>query len=46
MAHKRKPTGHQKQIRFLAIFFGVLMLLIVVGMMLLLNRPVGGYRWL
>jgi hypothetical protein len=43
MSHKRRPTGHQKQIRFLAIFFGVVMILSVVGMILLLNRPVGGY---
>lgn len=44
MGNKRRPTAHQKQIRFLAILFGVIMLLVVVGLMLLLNRPVGGYH--
>ncbi len=44
MAHKRRPTGHQKQIRFLMFLLGAIMLLVVVGLMLLLNRPVGGYH--
>jgi hypothetical protein len=44
MPHKRRPTAHQKQIRFLMIFFGAVMLLVLVGVMLLLNRPVGGYH--
>ena len=44
MGNKRKPTPHQKQIRFLMIFFGALMVIIVVALMLLLNRPVGGYH--
>jgi len=46
MAHKRRPTAHQKQIRFLAILFGIIMILVVVGLLLLLNKPVGGYHWL
>jgi hypothetical protein len=40
---KRRPTAHQKQIRFLAIFFGTLLVLLLIGLMLLLNKPVGGY---
>jgi hypothetical protein len=44
MGNKRKPSAHQKQIRFLAILFGAIMVIIVVGLMLLLNRPVGGYH--
>ena len=44
MAHKRRPTAHQKQIRFLAILFVIIMILAIVGLMLLLNRPVGGYH--
>ena len=44
--HKRKPTAHQKQIRLLAILAGVIMILIVVGVILLFNQPVGGYNWL
>jgi hypothetical protein len=43
MPHKRRPTDHQKQIRFLAILFALIMILVVVGTMLLLNRPMGGY---
>ncbi len=44
MGHKRKPTAHQKQIRFLAVLLGILMLLAGIGVMLLLNRPAGGYH--
>jgi hypothetical protein len=44
MGHKRRPTAHQKQIRFLMFLFGALMLLVLLGVMLLLNRPVGGYH--
>jgi hypothetical protein len=43
MARKRSLTAHQKQIRFLAILFGVVMLIAVLGIILLVNRPVGGY---
>jgi hypothetical protein len=43
MGHKRRPTAHQRQIRFLMIFFGAIMVIAVVVMIVLLNRPVGGY---
>jgi Flp pilus assembly protein TadB len=36
---KRKPTAHQKQIRFLAVFAAALMVLFVVALLWLLNRP-------
>ena len=42
MGHKRKPTAHQRQIRFLAFLFGTIMVAVVVAVMLLLNRPPGG----
>jgi hypothetical protein len=34
---KRKPSFHQKQIKFLAIFFGAIAILIAIGILLLLN---------
>ena len=43
VGHKRRPSAYQKQIRFLTILFAVIMILILVGLILLLNRPVGGY---
>ena len=43
MAHKRRPTAHQKQIRFLMVLAAIVMILCVVGLIVLLNRPVGGY---
>jgi hypothetical protein len=46
MGHKRKPTAHQKQIRVIAIFASVLLIAAVVGMILMMNQPVGGYNWL
>jgi len=46
MGHKRKPSAFQKQVRFFAILAGVVMILFVVGVILLYNRPVGGYNWL
>jgi len=46
MAHKRRPTAHQKQIRFIAILAIVVLMIAVVGVILLLNQPVGGYQWL
>lgn len=39
MGHKRKPSPHQKQIRFFMIFFGAIMILAAVGVILLLERP-------
>jgi t-SNARE complex subunit (syntaxin) len=44
MGHKRKPTSHQKQIRFLGILFGAIMVVVVVVVLVLLNRPPGGYH--
>jgi len=43
MGKKRQASGHQKQILFLSLFFGALMIIAVVGLLLLINRPVGGY---
>jgi len=34
----RRPTAHQRQIRFFAVFFGVLMIGVVVTLLWLLNR--------
>jgi hypothetical protein len=45
VGHKRKLTSHQRQIRFILILFGTIMVVAVVGLILLLNRPVGGYQW-
>jgi predicted nucleic acid-binding Zn ribbon protein len=42
--HKRRPTPHQKQVRFMMFFFGAIMILVVVALLLLFNRPVGGYH--
>jgi hypothetical protein len=39
MGHKRKPTPHQKQIRFFVFFFGALVILIAVGIIVLMNQP-------
>jgi len=44
MGHKRRATAHQRQIRFLMIFFGTIMVIAVVAMIVLLNRPIGGYH--
>jgi hypothetical protein len=44
MGHKRRPTEHQRQIRFLAILFGAVMIIAVIAMMLWWSRPVGGYH--
>jgi hypothetical protein len=45
MSSNRKPTAHQRQMRFLLYFFGTLMILAVVGVIILLNRPVGGFHY-
>jgi len=31
--------------RFMVIFFGTIMILVVVAIILLMNRPVGGYHF-
>jgi len=41
MGHKRKPTAHQRQIRFFTIFFGAVMVLILVALLWLFNRSPG-----
>jgi hypothetical protein len=35
---KRKPSLHQKQIRFFTFFFGALLVSVVVGLLWLVNR--------
>jgi hypothetical protein len=45
MPHKRHPTAYQKQIRFIMVFFGIILVLLLVGVILLLNRPMGGYHF-
>jgi hypothetical protein len=37
VGQKRKPSGHQKQIRFFTIFFGTLMVLAVALIIWFLN---------
>jgi hypothetical protein len=44
MGHRRKPTAHQKQVRFFMILIGSIMIIGVVVIIVALNRPVGGYR--
>jgi len=39
MSGKRKPSFHQKQMRFFTIFFGALLVLFICGLLWLLNRP-------
>ncbi len=41
MGNKRRRTPHQKQIRFLTIFFGVIMIAVAIALLLLFNRPPG-----
>jgi hypothetical protein len=40
--HKRRPSAHQKQIRFLTFSFGAIMIVVVVALLWLFNRPPGG----
>ena len=44
MGHKRKLTEHQKQIRFIMYLVGAVLVVTLVVMILVLNRPVGGYH--
>ena len=44
--HKRRPTAHQKQIRFIAILVCVVLIMGVVAVILMMNQPVGGYQWM
>jgi hypothetical protein len=43
MGNKRRPSAHQKQIRFLTFLFGAILIAIVVAALLLFNRPPGGH---
>ena len=45
MPHKRRSTAYQKQVRFISLMFLVILILAFVGVMLLLNRPPGGYHF-
>ena len=42
MGNKRRATAHQRQIRFLTIFFGIILIAVAVALLLLFNRPPGG----
>lgn len=42
MGRKRKLTNHQKQLRFFAILFGGVMVLVVVALLIFFNRQPGG----
>jgi hypothetical protein len=35
--HKRKPSAHQKQIRFFTVFFGSIMIAVLVTLLWFLN---------
>jgi hypothetical protein len=37
MGHQRRPTAHQKQVRFLTVLFGAVMIAVAIGLILLLN---------
>jgi hypothetical protein len=38
MKRKRKPTAHQKQIRFFTIFFGALVVLLAIAVLWVINE--------
>jgi hypothetical protein len=38
MGHKRKPSPHQKQIRFFTIMLGAILIALVTGLLWMLNR--------
>jgi predicted lipid-binding transport protein (Tim44 family) len=38
VANKRKPSPHQKQMRFFTVLFGAIMIGLLIGLLLLLNR--------
>jgi hypothetical protein len=44
MGDKRKPSAHQKQVRFFVFFFGTIMITAVIAMLIFLNRPIGGFH--
>jgi preprotein translocase subunit YajC len=39
MSNKRTPSAHERQMRFLTILFSALLVIIMVVVMWLLNRP-------
>jgi hypothetical protein len=45
MPHKRHPTAHQKQIRFILVIFSVVLLLAMVGVLVLMSRPAIGFHF-
>jgi membrane protein DedA with SNARE-associated domain len=38
MGHQRKPSAHQKQIRFFTILVGAILIALVAGLLWMLNR--------
>jgi hypothetical protein len=38
MGHKRRLSPHQKQIRFLTVFFGAILIGVAVGLLLIFNH--------
>lgn len=44
MIHKRKPSAHQKQMRFMTLLFGAIAIFVPVVVILVVSRPVGGYH--
>jgi hypothetical protein len=41
MRRKRKPSLHQRQIRFFTVFFGAIMVAVVIALLWLFNRLPG-----
>jgi hypothetical protein len=44
MGLKRRPSAHQRQMRFFAILFGAIMIAVLVALILIFNQPPGGYH--
>ena len=42
--HKRKPSAHQKQLRFFTILFGALMIAAIITLLWFMNRTNAFYR--
>jgi hypothetical protein len=44
MGHKRRLSPHQKQIRFLTVLFGTILIGVVIALLVFFNRlPVAGH---
>jgi hypothetical protein len=41
MGRKRRPSAHERQIRFFTFFFGTLFILIMIALLYLMNRTPG-----